>query len=211
MTLLKLVAGVQDSLRGLHHVEPRGSSAARRGSAARRTCGRVLVGHRASHERHRCGFCRTWDRPKWFDRALVGGCGWAAGQPRRGAAEPCHRGTPLWMASQAIQPSVGSPRQLRSSTTYGLAVFVGVIGLDVGPEFLESLRRTGWALLGAGLVVVVAPNVLALLFGRFVLKMNPAILFGACVGASTSTAALGPLQGIGAKQSSCTGTRFPMP
>jgi putative transport protein len=78
--------------------------------------------------------------------------------------------------------------------TMGLAVFVGVIGLDVGPEFLESLRRTGWALLGAGLVVAVAPNVLALLFGRFVLKMNPAILFGACVGASTSTAALGPLQ-----------------
>ena len=78
--------------------------------------------------------------------------------------------------------------------TMGLAVFVGVIGLDVGPEFLESLRRTGWALLAAGLVVAVAPNVLALLFGRFVLKMNPAILFGACVGASTSTAALGPLQ-----------------
>jgi putative transport protein len=78
--------------------------------------------------------------------------------------------------------------------TMGLAVFVGVIGLDVGPEFLESLRRTGWALLAAGLVVAVAPNVLALLFGRFVLKMNPVILFGACVGASTSTAALGPLQ-----------------
>ena len=78
--------------------------------------------------------------------------------------------------------------------TMGLAIFVGVIGLDVGPEFLESLRRTGWALLGAGSVVAVAPNVLALLFGRFVLKMNPAILFGACVGASTSTAALGPLQ-----------------
>jgi hypothetical protein len=28
-------------------------------------------------------------------------------------------------------------------------VFVGVIGLDVGPEFLESLRWTGWALLGS--------------------------------------------------------------
>jgi putative transport protein len=78
--------------------------------------------------------------------------------------------------------------------TMGLAVFFGVIGLDVGPEFLDGLRRTGWALLVAALAVAVVPNVLALVFGRFVLKMNPAILFGACVGASTSTAALGPLQ-----------------
>jgi putative transport protein len=43
-------------------------------------------------------------------------------------------------------------------------------------------------------MVAVVPNVVALLFGRYVLRMNPAILFGACVGASTSTAALGPLQ-----------------
>ena len=35
--------------------------------------------------------------------------------------------------------------------TMGLAVFVGVIGLDVGPEFLDGLRRTGWALLVAGI------------------------------------------------------------
>jgi putative transport protein len=78
--------------------------------------------------------------------------------------------------------------------TLALAVFIGVIGLDVGPEFLESLRRTGWGLLVVGLMVATVPNVVALLFGRYVLRMNPAILFGACVGASTSTAAVGPLQ-----------------
>jgi putative transport protein len=78
--------------------------------------------------------------------------------------------------------------------TMALAVFIGVIGLGVGPEFLDSLRRTGWSLILVGLLVAVVPNVVGLLFGRYVLRMNPAILFGACVGASTSTAALGPLQ-----------------
>jgi putative transport protein len=78
--------------------------------------------------------------------------------------------------------------------TMALAVFIGVIGLDVGPGFLDSLRRTGLGLVLAGLVVAVVPIVVALLFGRYFLKMNAAILFGACVGASTSTAALGPLQ-----------------
>jgi putative transport protein len=78
--------------------------------------------------------------------------------------------------------------------TMALAVFIGVIGLGVGPEFLDSLRRTGWPLVLVGLMVAVVPSVVALLFGRYVLRMNPAILFGACVGASTSTAALGPLQ-----------------
>jgi putative transport protein len=93
--------------------------------------------------------------------------------------------------------------------TMSLAVFIGVIGLDVGPEFLESLRRTGWALLLVGLMVAVVPNVVALLFGRYVLGMNAAILFGACVGASTSTAALGPLQEVAQSRAPVLGYTVP--
>jgi putative transport protein len=76
----------------------------------------------------------------------------------------------------------------------GLAVFIGVVGLGAGPGFVDSLRRTGPSLLLIGFVVGVTPHVVALLFGRFVLKMNPAILFGACAGAGTNTAALRLLQ-----------------
>jgi putative transport protein len=45
-----------------------------------------------------------------------------------------------------------------------------------------------------GLAVAFVAHLTAVLFGRFVLKMNPVILLGACAGAGTSTAALRSIQ-----------------
>ena len=45
-----------------------------------------------------------------------------------------------------------------------------------------------------GFIVAVTPHVVALLFGRYVLRMNPLILLGACAGAGTVTAALRAVQ-----------------
>ena len=78
--------------------------------------------------------------------------------------------------------------------TIGLAVFIGVVGLNAGPSFVAGLRETGPSLLVVGFVVAVTPHVVALLFGRYVLKMNPVILLGACAGAGTVTAALRAIQ-----------------
>jgi len=78
--------------------------------------------------------------------------------------------------------------------TVGLAVFIGVVGLTAGPDFVAGLRRTGASLLVVGFIVAVTPHVVALLFGRYVLKMNPVILLGACAGAGTVTAALRSIQ-----------------
>jgi putative transport protein len=78
--------------------------------------------------------------------------------------------------------------------TVGLAVFIGVVGIGAGPGFVDGLRRTGPSLLVVGFLVAVTPHVAALLFGRYVLKMNPVILFGACAGAGTVTAALRSIQ-----------------
>jgi putative transport protein len=78
--------------------------------------------------------------------------------------------------------------------TVGLAVFIGVVGLNAGPSFVSGLRTTGPSLLLVGFIVAVLPHVTALLFGRHVLKMNPVILFGACAGAGTVTAALRSIQ-----------------
>jgi putative transport protein len=74
--------------------------------------------------------------------------------------------------------------------TVGLAVFIGVVGLDAGPSFVTGLRVTGPSLLLVGFLVATIPNVAALLFGRYVLNINPVILLGACAGAGTVTAAL---------------------
>lgn len=78
--------------------------------------------------------------------------------------------------------------------TLGLAVFIGVVGLQAGPTFVAGLRTTGPSLLIVGFLVALTPHVAALLFGRYVLKMNPVILFGACAGAGTVTAALRAIQ-----------------
>jgi len=78
--------------------------------------------------------------------------------------------------------------------TVGLAVFIGVVGLDAGPSFIAGLRATGPSLLFVGTLVAVTPHLAALLFGRYVLKVNPVILLGACAGAGTVTAALRAIQ-----------------
>ena len=78
--------------------------------------------------------------------------------------------------------------------TVGLGVFIAVVGLDAGPGFVEGLRQSGVSLALVALVIAVIPHVVAVLFGRYVLKMNPVILLGACAGAGTSTAALRSIQ-----------------
>jgi len=78
--------------------------------------------------------------------------------------------------------------------TVGLAVFIGVVGLSAGPGFVDGLRESGLTLALVGLIIAVVPHLTAVLFGRYVLKMNPVILLGACAGAGTSTAALRSIQ-----------------
>jgi putative transport protein len=78
--------------------------------------------------------------------------------------------------------------------TVGLAVFIGVVGLEAGPSFVTGLRVTGPSLLLVGFLVAVTPHVVALFFGRYVLNLNPVILLGACAGAGTVTAALRAIQ-----------------
>ncbi|MGB8799886.1 MAG: aspartate-alanine antiporter [Candidatus Acidiferrales bacterium] len=78
--------------------------------------------------------------------------------------------------------------------TIGLAVFIGVVGLNAGPSFVTGLRVTGPSLLLVGFLVAATPHAAALLFGRYVLRVNPVILLGSCAGAGTATAALRAIQ-----------------
>jgi putative transport protein len=78
--------------------------------------------------------------------------------------------------------------------TVGLCVFIGVVGLSAGPSFISGLQKTGLSLVVVGLVSALAPHTVAILFGRYVLKMNPLIVLGACAGAGTITAALRAVQ-----------------
>jgi putative transport protein len=78
--------------------------------------------------------------------------------------------------------------------TVGLSVFIGVVGLSAGPTFITGLQKSGISLVFVGFVTALLPHTVAILFGRYVLKMSPLILLGACSGAGTMTAALRAIQ-----------------
>ncbi|HEY2800454.1 MAG TPA: aspartate-alanine antiporter [Chthoniobacterales bacterium] len=78
--------------------------------------------------------------------------------------------------------------------TVGLTVFMACVGLAAGPSFFSGLQKSGISLVFVGLIIAVLPHTVAILFGRYVLKMNPVIVLGACSGAGTITAALRAIQ-----------------
>src|SRR5206468_2911027 len=76
----------------------------------------------------------------------------------------------------------------------GLTVFMACVGLGAGPSFFSGLQKSGLSLVFVGVVIAVLPHTVAILFGRYLLKMNPIIVLGACSGAGTITAALRAIQ-----------------
>ena len=101
-----------------------------------------------------------------------------------------------WLRS--VRPQLG---RIPSPTLWlfeslGLTGFVAVVGLSAGPDFVRGLRESGLSLLIAALAVVVTAHFVALLVGRFVFRMHPGILLGACAGAGTATPALAAVQEV---------------
>ncbi len=78
--------------------------------------------------------------------------------------------------------------------TLGLNVFIAIVGINAGPGFVAGLQQVGLSLFLWGIVATAVPMVLAVLIGHHVFKFHPAILFGACAGVRTTTAALGMIQ-----------------
>src|SRR4029079_5604600 len=74
--------------------------------------------------------------------------------------------------------------------TVGLTVFMACVGLAAGPSFFSGLQKSGGRLVFLRLIIAILPHAVSILFGRYVLKMNPVIVLGACCGAGTITAAL---------------------
>ena len=77
---------------------------------------------------------------------------------------------------------------------FGLAGFVAIVGLRAGPDFIDGLKDVGIALFIAGVICTCVPPAIGMLFGKYVLKMNPILLLGAVSGAQTMTAAMVAVQ-----------------
>lgn len=78
--------------------------------------------------------------------------------------------------------------------TLGLNVFIAAVGITAGPGFVAGLEQVGISLFLWGAVATVVPLLATILIGHFLFKLHPAILFGACAGVRTTTAALGMIQ-----------------
>lgn len=76
----------------------------------------------------------------------------------------------------------------------GLSIFIAVVGISAGPDFIAGFKANGLNLFIAGIFVSLIPMLIGILLGRYVFKFEPAITLGACAGARTTTAALGALQ-----------------
>jgi putative transport protein len=73
---------------------------------------------------------------------------------------------------------------------FGLSAFAAVIGLSAGSKAVAAIQQQGVALLIAGAVVTLVPMVVALYFGKLVLKLHPVVLLGALCGGQTVAASL---------------------
>jgi putative transport protein len=81
--------------------------------------------------------------------------------------------------------------------TLGLNVFIAVVGITAGPGFVAGLKEVGISLFVWGAIATAIPMLLSVYIGYYIFKFHPAILFGACAGVRTTTAAHGMPYAIG--------------
>ncbi len=96
-----------------------------------------------------------------------------------------------WLRS--VHPTFG---RIPSSTVWfmnsvGLNIFIAVVGITAGPNFVAGLQKLGFGLFLWGVVATTIPLLIAMFVGKYIFRIDPAILLGACSGARTTTASLG--------------------
>ncbi len=75
--------------------------------------------------------------------------------------------------------------------TFGLCLFVAVVGVNAGPSFTSGLAEAGWGLLLFGAVATVVPLLAGFLVGHHIQKIRFPVLMGVLAGGQTTTAAIG--------------------
>ena len=93
---------------------------------------------------------------------------------------------------RSIHPTFGVfPRAARNiMMDLGIVLFMSSIGLNAGSKVFEALTSVGPLLMLCGASITIIPVMVAFLVGRYVMKMNDALLLGAITGAMTSTTSL---------------------
>ena len=97
---------------------------------------------------------------------------------------------------RAVHPTFGRipGPALWAFNNIGLTIFIAVVGISTGPSFVDGLKKAGLSLFFWGVFVTLVPFIVGIFAGKYIFKMHPGILLGACAGARTTTAALGAVQ-----------------
>jgi AspT/YidE/YbjL antiporter-like protein len=78
--------------------------------------------------------------------------------------------------------------------TFGLAVFVAVVGINAGAPALTAIKENGVTLLLLGVLVTLIPQVLTFLFNYYVLKIkNPVEALAVIAGSRSANPAFASL------------------
>ncbi len=77
----------------------------------------------------------------------------------------------------------------------GLLLFLASVGTGAGGMIAGVIADLGWKPIAAGMIITVLPMILALLFGKWLMKINILTLMGVISGAMTSTPGLAALDG----------------
>jgi len=101
-----------------------------------------------------------------------------------------------WLRS--VRPVVGRipTPTLWLFESLGLTGFIAVVGLSAGTSFVHGIKETGFGLIVAAIVVLLATQTVTLLAGKYLLRMHPGILLGVVAGAGTATPALAAIQEV---------------
>jgi putative transport protein len=93
---------------------------------------------------------------------------------------------------RSIHPTFGRvpPATLWVFRELGLLLFLAGVGVEGGKGIAKALAEMNPVVLLCSLVVATLPVLAAFAYGRYVLRMNPALLLGACTGAVTCTPAM---------------------
>jgi putative transport protein len=105
-----------------------------------------------------------------------------------------------WLRS--VRPTFG---RIPSSTVWfmnsvGLNVFIAVVGISAGPNFVAGLQKLGMGIFLWGVLVTTVPLILAMYVGKYLFKFDDALLLGCVSGARTTTASLGLVNDIAKSQ-----------
>ena len=93
---------------------------------------------------------------------------------------------------RSIKPTFGAlPEPARwFLMEFGLLLFMAGVGMRAGSGIIETLHQNGLMLVTAGMCVTIIPILVGYAVGHKILKISPALIFGAITGAMTSGAAL---------------------